>query len=82
MTLNLVKGHSGSVIIGVGDGGQGRRVPPPKKKNREKIIFGQLLCKIRAFSGKNRVKFGNFVTFSGKYHKNSGILAIFRARGM
>jgi len=31
--------------------------PPPQKKNREKY-----------FSGKNHVKFGNFVNFSGKYH--------------
>jgi len=35
-----------------------------------KIFFGQLLCKIRAFSGKNHVKLGNFVNFSGEYHKN------------
>jgi len=52
------------------------RAPPPKKKIG-KIFFGQLLCKICAFSGKNHVKFGNFVNFSGKYHKNSGILIIF-----
>ena len=38
---------------------------PPKF--RKKIFFGQLLCKIQAFSGKNRVKFGNFGTFSGKH---------------
>jgi len=43
-----------------------------------KIFVGQLLRKIRAFlSGKNHVKFGNFVNFSGKYHKNSGILLFF-----
>ena len=47
-----------------------------------KIFFGQLLCKIRAFSGKNHVKFGNFVNFPGKYHNNSDILIIFRARIM
>ena len=46
--------------------GQGARDPPPKKKNREKIFFGQLLCKIRAFFGQNRVKFGYFDNFSGK----------------
>jgi len=56
-----------SVGIGVGDG---RHVPPPQEKNGEKIFFGQLLCKIRAFSGKNHVKFRNFVNFSGKFHKN------------
>jgi len=40
------------------------RAPPQKKIG--KIFFGQLLCKIRAFSSKNQVKFGNFVNFSGK----------------
>jgi len=40
-----------------------------------KIFFGQLLCKILAFFGQNRVKFGNFVNLSGKYDKN----CIFRA---
>ena len=41
--------------------------PPPPKKNRQNI-FGQLLCKIRSFSG--------------NYHKHSGVLIIFRARVM
>ena len=59
--------------------GAGGHVPP---KNSGKIFFGQLLCKIRAFSGKNHVKFRNFVNFSGKYHKDSGILIIFRAKIM
>jgi len=49
-------------------------VPP---KIREKN-FGQFLCKIQDFSGKNHVKLGNFVNFSGKYKKNSGIVIIFR----
>ena len=40
------------------------------------MFFGQLLCKMRVFSDKNHVKFGNFVNFSGKYNKNSGILII------
>jgi len=66
--------------IGVGDGGQGGHVPP---KIRAKVFFGQLLRKILAFfSGKNHVKFRNYVNFSGQYHKNSGILIIFRARIM
>jgi len=60
--------------------GEGRHVPP--KKNFGKIFFGQLLRRIRAFSGKDHVKFGNFVHFSVKYHKNSGIFLIFRARIM
>jgi len=55
-------------------------LPPPKKMG--KIFFGQFLCKIRVFSAKNREQFGNFVNFSGKYHKNSGILILFRARIM
>ena len=64
--------------IGVGDGGIGARDP----LKFGKIFIGQLLRKIGHFSGKNHVKFGNFVNFSGKYHKNSGrpILIIFRAR--
>jgi len=37
-----------------------------------KIFFGQLLSKIRAFSGKNHVKFGNFVNLFGKYQKKIG----------
>jgi len=45
-------------------GQEGARAPLKLGKN----IFGQLLCKIRAFSGKNHVKFGNIVNFSGKYH--------------
>ena len=53
--------------IGVGDGGQGGHVPP---KIRAKVFFGQLLRTIREFTGKNHVKFGNFVNFSGKCHKN------------
>jgi len=48
--------------------------PPPPKKNI-KILFGQL--RFGYFSGKNHVKFGNFVNFSGKYNKNSRILLIF-----
>jgi len=60
--------------IGVGDGGTCLKFG--------KITFGQLLCKVRAFWGKNHIKFGDVVNFSGKYHKNSGILIIFRARIM
>jgi len=47
-----------------------------------KIFFGQLSCKIRAFSGKYHVKLGNFVNFSGKYNKNWGILIILRVQIM
>jgi len=47
---------------GVGDGVRGY-VPP---KIREKCFSGKLLCKIRAFSGKNHVKIGNFDNFSEK----------------
>jgi len=50
-------------------GGVGGHVPP---KIRERKFFGQFLCQIRAFSGKNHVKLGNFVNFSGKCHKNQG----------
>ena len=51
--------------------------PPPKKKNREKYFSGNYYVKFGHISGKNRVKFGNFVNFSGKYRKNSGILIFF-----
>ena len=54
-------------IIGIEDGGQEEHMPP---KFRKKIFFGQLLCKNRAFFPHNHVIFGNFVNFSGKYHKN------------
>jgi len=37
-------------------------VPLPSKIRKK--FFGQLLRKIREFSGKNHVKFGNFVNFS------------------
>jgi len=43
-------------------------------------LFGQFLSKIRALydkkKSKNHVKLGNFVNFSGKYHKNVGNLII------
>jgi len=64
-------------IIGVGKGG--REGMPPKIG---KIFFWQLYVKFGHFSGKNHVKFRNFVNFSGKYNKNSGILLIFWARIM
>jgi len=51
-------------------------------KIREKIFFGQLLCKIRELLGKNHVKFVNFANFEEKYHKNPGILPLCRARIM
>jgi len=54
-------------------------VPP---KIGENIFSGNYYVKFGHFSGKNQEKFGNFVNFSGKYHKNSGILIIYRARIM
>ena len=73
----------GDPCIGVGNGGMGATCPPPKKKKIGKnIFFGNYYVKSGRFSGKNYVKFGNFVNFSGKYHKNSDILIIFRARIM
>ena len=66
--------------IGVGDGGaKGARAP---LKFGQKYFSGNYYVKFGHFSGKNHVKFGNFVNFSGKYHKNSDILIIFRARIM
>ena len=51
----------------IGDGRQGgARVP----KIREKYFSGNYYVQLGHFSGKNHVKFGNFVNFSGKYHKN------------
>ena len=36
--------------------------------------MGNYYVKFGHFSGKNHVKLGNFVNFSGKCHKNSGII--------
>jgi len=36
----------------------------------KKYFSGNYYEKFGHFSGKNNVKFGNFVNFSGKYHKN------------
>lgn len=44
------------------EGGGRSTCPPPKIL--EKIFFGQMPCKIWAFSA----NFGNFVKFSGKNH--------------
>jgi len=49
--------------------------PLPKKSG--KYFSGNYYVKFGHFTSKNCVKFGNFVNFSGKYHKNSGILIIF-----
>ena len=53
--------------------GQGGTCLP---KFGENIFWGQLLCKIRAFSGKV-IKFSNFVNFSGKYNKVIGYFGNF-----
>jgi len=58
--------------IGIGDGGQGGHV----------FFSGNFYVKFGHYSGKNHVKSGNFVNFSGKYNKNSGIVIIFRTRIM
>jgi len=57
--------------IDIGDGGA--------QNSRKKYFFSgnYILRKIRAFSGKNHVKFRDFADFSCIYHKNSGILLIF-----
>ena len=55
---------------------RGGHVPP---KIREKYFSGNYYVKLGHFVSKNHVKFGNFGNSSGKYHKNSGILLIFRA---
>jgi len=59
-------------LIGIGDGSRGAPKIPEKYFSGNYVKFGH-------FSGKNHVKFGNVVNFSGKYHKNLGILLIFRA---
>ena len=71
-TSNRYKIHD----IGIGDGSNGARAPKIKEKN---IFSGNHYVKFGHFSGKNHVKFVNFVNFSAKYDKNSGILIIFRA---
>jgi len=67
--------------IGAGDRGREGTCPPPqnKKKSGKRYFWGQLLCKIRAFFRQQNITFQNFVNFSSKYHKNSGILIIFQA---
>ena len=51
--------------------------PPPKIRGKFcRAIFG-FFVKFGKFSGKNHVKLGNFVNFSGKYNKNSVIAIIF-----
>jgi len=65
------------MFIGVGDGG--REACAPLKLGK-KYFSGNYYEKFGHFSGKNCVKFGNLVNFSGKYYKNSGILLIFWAR--
>jgi len=64
-------------------GARGRGTcPHPLPQIREKYFWGNYYVKFGHFSGKNRVKFGNFVNFSGKYHKKFGYLIIFRAKIM
>jgi len=61
---------------GAGGWGGGACAPKIPEKN---IFSGNYYVKLGHFWGKNHVKFGNFVNFSGKYYKTSGILLIFRA---
>jgi len=63
-------------------GGAGGTCAAPsfQKKIRKKYFLGNYYVKFGHFSGKNRVKLRNFVNFSGKYHKNSGMLIIFRVK--
>jgi len=67
------------IDVGDGEGGGGGgagKAHAPSPKIREKNIF-RTIYKIRAFSGKNHVKFRNFVNFSDNYHKNLGLLIFF-----
>ena len=50
--------------------------------NTGKNFSGNFYVKFGYFSSKNHVKLVNFVNFSGKYNKKSGIVIIFRARIM
>jgi len=53
--------------IAVGDGGRGGGTcPPPSKKIGKKYFSGNYDVKVGHISGKNRVKFGNFVNFWGQ----------------
>ena len=51
------------LTIGVEDERAGGTCSP---RIREKIFFGQLLCKIRAFFRQDHLKFGDFVNFPEK----------------
>ena len=67
------------MTIGVGDVGRVGGTCPPKIREKYFRAIIMYYVKFGHFSGKNHVKFGNFVNFSsGKYHKNSGILLICR----
>jgi len=68
------------VAIGVGEGEAGEGGTCPPLKFGKTITSGNYHVKFLHFSGIYRAKFGNFVDFSGKNHKESGILIIFRAR--
>ena len=68
-------------VMGEGDGGTGGTGMYPLKFG-ETIFSDNYYEKVGHFSGKNRVKFWNFVNFLEKYYKNSGIMLIFRARIM
>jgi len=67
VTNYFVARQAGVQSIGVGERGH---VPP---KNREKYFAGNYYVNSGIFRAKNHVKLGNFVNFSGKYHKKFGI---------
>ena len=50
---------------------------PSPPKNREKYFSANYYVKFGHFSGKNRVKFGNFDNFSAKNDEKFGHFVIF-----
>jgi len=63
--------------MGVGDGGRGARASQKKTKFGKIYFSGNYCVNFGHVSGKDHVKFGNFVNFGGKYHKKLGYFANF-----
>jgi len=56
---------------------RGGTCPPPPKKKLGKILFEAIITLNSNISGQYHAKFGDFVNFSDKCHKNSSILIFF-----
>jgi len=77
MMGNTLHSHSLQLTIGAGEGEAGGGHVPPPPNSGKRFFSGNFYVKFGHFSGKKHVKLGNFVNYSSKYNKNSGILIIF-----